>query len=704
MSTAHYLTYRTEIDGLRALAVIPVILFHAGFPGFSGGFVGVDVFFVISGYLITSIILREISVQDFSLMGFYERRARRILPALFTVVFSTSILSWVVLFPAHLENFGESVMATMLFSSNILFWQDGGYFGTANELKPLLHTWSLAVEEQFYIFYPLGLLLFWRFGRASVLVFIVFVALASFLLSDWASAHYLKANFFLLPTRAWELFIGALVAFWIQKVPLIRFVFTETGAIVGILLILAAVLLFDHDTPFPGRYAILPVLGTALFIRCATSTTHMGRLMGIRPIVFIGLISYSAYLWHQPLFALTRLASMDKPSLIIMVMLIVLTFFLAWLSWRFIETPFRRKSLVSSKAILVGSVSGAVALLIAGGVLVHSRGFSARFDDITLDLISTSEENGRGRNGCIPRSSMPDDGCVFNEGLDKSAILWGDSHGMALAEQLASELKKNDISLETLNSSGCTPVLYYERPARPGCESANLKAFGYLKSNHAPDTVILSSRWDFFFEGTVFNNLEGGVDHAAPISLRNLRDQQATLSQPEWMRIAFVDTIKELLKLGKSIVIVGMVPEAGWNVPRQLALMRRWGVKRETPLSTRYDAFLERNERFRTAVSQLESHTRVRVVFPDSLFCSSGDNGRCLLELDGKALYRDNNHLSYFGASLLSPRIASAVETLCQSGQLKSYSALSKREVSELRYVYQGESFLQSLLIVKGHK
>jgi peptidoglycan/LPS O-acetylase OafA/YrhL len=217
--------YRKEIDGLRAFAVIPVILFHAGFSQFSGGFVGVDVFFVISGYLITTIILAEKENGTFSLVNFYERRARRIIPALFVVLLVSTLFSWLWLSPSHMKDFSQSLIAVSLFSSNILFWQETGYWGVENELKPLLHTWSLAVEEQYYVLFPLFLMMMWKFGKRWILSSFFIVAIASLLLSQWAAFNEPAENFFLLPTRGWELAIGAGIAFYFlyRKTSLIRY-------------------------------------------------------------------------------------------------------------------------------------------------------------------------------------------------------------------------------------------------------------------------------------------------------------------------------------------------------------------------------------------------------------------------------------------------------------------------------------------------
>lgn len=331
--------YRPEIDGLRAIAVIPVILFHAGLTLFSGGYVGVDVFFVISGYLITSILIGELEQDNFSIIRFYERRARRILPALFFVMLCCIPFAWKWMLPSELKDFSQSVVSVVFFASNILFWREEGYFAPAAEMKPLLHTWSLAVEEQYYVLFPIFLLLAWRFGRRSVFWSICAIAALSLAASEWSWRNAPSANFYLAPTRAWELLAGSICAFLLSgREP--RASNALSLAVLG--LIVFAIFYFDDSTPFPSVYALAPVLGTALIILFGGSGSWAARLLSTRSFVGIGLISYSAYLWHQPLFAFARIRSVLEPSPELMMALAALSLVLAYFSWRYVETPFRK--------------------------------------------------------------------------------------------------------------------------------------------------------------------------------------------------------------------------------------------------------------------------------------------------------------------------------------------------------------------------
>lgn len=370
------MNYRPEIDGLRAIAVLPVLFFHAGFELFAGGFVGVDIFFVISGYLITSIILKEKLANTFTIRNFYERRARRILPALFFIMFCSIPAAFILMTPNELKDFGLSLSATSLFGSNILFWQDSGYFAGPNELKPLLHTWSLAVEEQYYLFFPIFLMLIWRIGLKWILGILILFAVASLLISHWAAFNAPVANFYLLPTRGWELLLGVFAAFYVlyndYSFKFASSTASEIAGMIGILLIAFSIFAFDESTPFPSFWALIPTLGTVLIILFATPKTLVGKFLSFKFIVATGLISYSLYLWHQPIFAFSRMYSSDQLSLLSSISLIVLSFLLAYVSWRYVEKIFRDKNRVSARKIFLSSILGSI-LFIAIGAIIYSH-------------------------------------------------------------------------------------------------------------------------------------------------------------------------------------------------------------------------------------------------------------------------------------------------------------------------------------------
>ena len=372
--------YRREIDGLRALAVPPVIFFHAGFAPFSGGFVGVDVFFVISGYLITSIILTEKQAGTFTLTNFYERRARRILPALFVVVFACLPFAWLWLLQDDLKEFSGSVFSVSTFISNVFFWKNSGYFDTAAELKPLLHTWSLAVEEQYYLFFPVFLMLTWRLGKRRILAMLAALAVISLAAAQWGSVNNPATAFYLLPTRGWELLIGAFVAFYFSKSnkPDLSRSVGQAGSMIGLFLIIYAVFAFDKQTPFPSLFTLAPTIGAALIILCATPQTVIGKLLGNQLFVGVGLISYSAYLWHQPLLAFAKHRSLEEPSDLLLGGLAAVSLVLAYLSWKYVEVPFRRRGVIGRARLFSLALVGTCSLLVIGAVGYANNGFPDR--------------------------------------------------------------------------------------------------------------------------------------------------------------------------------------------------------------------------------------------------------------------------------------------------------------------------------------
>lgn len=340
--------YRAEVDGLRALAVVPVILFHAGIEHFSGGFVGVDIFFVISGYLITTILIDDLNNNRFSIVDFYERRARRILPALYFVMLSCIPFAWMWMIPSQLVEFSNSLVAVSLFVSNFLFWKESGYFESAAEEKPLLHTWSLAVEEQCYILFPIFLLLAWRYGRERVFWMIVLPAVLSLVLGEYGARKFQAANFYLTPTRAWELFSGSIAAFIVQRRGVRK---NNVLSVIGLAAIIFSIFAYDESTPFPSVYTLVPVVGVVFLILFADKSTLPAKILSNSLFVGIGLISYSAYLWHQPLFAFARIRSVETPSSNLMLLLSVMSIVLAFFSWKYIEQPFRSKARFSRVAI-----------------------------------------------------------------------------------------------------------------------------------------------------------------------------------------------------------------------------------------------------------------------------------------------------------------------------------------------------------------
>ena len=441
--------YRAEVDGLRALAVVPVILFHAGFEIFSGGYIGVDVFFVISGYLITTILIDDIEKEKLSIIKFYERRARRILPALFAMLFVSTIAAYALFYPSNLEDFSKSLAYVILFLSNIFFWKNTDYFATEAELTPLLHTWSLAVEEQFYLLFPIFLILAWRFGKNRVFWMIVIMSVVSLFLSEWGWRNSSVANFYLAPSRAWELFAGSIFAFTVQKRGVQK---NESLALLGLTLIILSIFVYDTSTPFPSVYSMVPVLGVGLILLFAEKGTLVSRLLSIKVFVGIGIISYSAYLWHQPLFAFSRLLYGINLSVVISLMLIILTFILALLSWKYIEQPFRDKRKFTSNQIFKYTFLTSFLFLIIISILLLTKGASYRFQFPAQPEPWTDIKCHGSKK--ISQYENPLEECLGSDDnrTNGNIYLIGDSHAAQLTFALQSVAKKRKVDFYFINT------------------------------------------------------------------------------------------------------------------------------------------------------------------------------------------------------------------------------------------------------------
>jgi len=567
--------YRPEIDGLRAVAVMPVILFHGGITGFEGGFVGVDVFFVISGYLITSIILREKAEGRFSLLRFWERRARRILPALFLVMAVCVPVAWVLMLPEQYLAFARSMVAVSVFASNILFWRESGYFAAAAEEKPLLHTWSLAVEEQFYILFPLAVLLIWKLGRRALVGAIALVGLMSLGLSHYAAQASPAANFYLLPTRAWELMAGALCALMLDRRALPG---NDALAGLGLALILGAVMLFDRTTPFPSLWALAPVGGTALIVLFARPGGRVAQVLAWRPMVAVGLVSYSAYLWHQPLFAFARIALSDIPPAWLMLALAAAALGLAAVSWRFVEQPFRNRRGVFLGARLPLALLPAAALL--AGVGVHGHLSDGRRDTwLAMAPIDQAhmyrlyEVARAGGAALVPDPAQP---CVMqipsvgprrdrlNRCLDQHGpglLVLGDSHARMIMPPLQRLTERPFVV--TLARGGCRPFT-----PRPECRVfAELEALVAEHPGMFSEIVYHSAGQAVLDDGTAMAGEPDMFERYGP-------DEAMEPFAPDEGRIASVrDYLDDLVVPGGPRVI-WLGPQVGHYLPMR-ALIRR---------------------------------------------------------------------------------------------------------------------------------
>jgi peptidoglycan/LPS O-acetylase OafA/YrhL len=652
------IAYRPDVDGLRALAILSVVAFHANAAWLPGGFIGVDIFFVISGYLITKIIAKDIAHGNFSIARFYVRRAKRILPALFTVLVASWLLGLLLLTPNELSNLGKSIAATTGFVSNITFWREIGYFDIAAERKPLLHTWSLAVEEQFYLVWPLVLVYVSRTRLNRRHLLLALIAL-SFALSAYAVVRQPPAAFFLIPTRAWELLIGAMLALGVFAPPANASIRNACAA-TGLALIATGLIRLDHNSAFPGWNALYPCLGTALLIHAGEQGENVlsRHLLARRPVVFIGLVSYSFYLWHWPLLALGRITQRGDLSQIQSLSLLAIAFLLSVLTWHFVETPFRARKPVATAAPILARY-GLVS------VLVGALGISTHLADGFIDLAHTevaraelARRDGNPLSGTCLRwqaqtGELAGTECVTDsDRFPARIVLWGDSHADALAPGLVDYAKRHGRALYQLTMASCPPLLgaRVEGPVGhfDGCTKFNEDVIRYITQTPAVEVVALSARWTVYTE-----NKRVSKEDSGPITY--LVDETDRARTSETSRRVFArtldNTVAALRASGKKVVILGPVPALGINIPTCLArnYLPLGGQKSCAALFERVAARNEATIKVIQAVTV--AHPGVCVFYPHTVLCNQKE---CPGTHGDKILYVDDDHLSATGAIALS--------------------------------------------------
>lgn len=641
------LKYRPEIDGLRAIAVMVVIFFHAGFSLFSGGFVGVDVFFVLSGYLISSIILKEREAGTFTLINFYERRARRILPALFLVMFLCIPFAWVYLLPKAMEEFSKSLIAVSAFVSNILFWRESGYFSAQADLKPLLHTWTLSVEEQFYVFLPVFILITAKLKNSIIYLMLGLITFTSLALSYLGNSISPTAAFYLLPTRAWELFIGVIIGYYLSRRSLPP-KGNDILSLIGLFMIMMAVFLYDKSTPFPSVYALLPTVGTALIVLFTDKTTFIYKLLSLKIMVGLGLISYSLYLWHQPVFAFAKHSSLHEIGFMKSTCLILLSILGAYGSWKFIEKPFRNKSKTTGKQIFWLSLIGSLAFITVGLFGVMRGGDLGRFSGPIKSIASTS---GGALKRCM--GTFRKSGCSIGSDNTRASIaIIGDSHSGALQKALDTTLRSQKKSGLSFAGSWCIPFIEVRTKTqyRDKCFTEISSHLETIISNTEISTVVLVAEWANYTQGKRWN-VEGTAYY---------EDRETTnLSLKENSRVfsrGLLRTVKKLKSAGKVVIFVKSVPEYKQHVPnylaKSLALTGKASMNEYTIDKTGY---LTRNLEVEKSLKDLDLKSEMRVIDTYKILCP-GDICRYISE-SNEVLYSDDNHLSESGAKLIINQI-----------------------------------------------
>lgn len=645
--------YRPDIDGLRTVAVVPVVLFHLGVSGVGGGFVGVDVFFVISGYLITRVLLDDLQNGPPTfrayLFNFYERRVRRIFPALFAMIAITTLAFSAAMMPRDFARLGRSVIAAVLSQSNVLFYLESSYFDTLSEFKPLLHTWSLAVEDQFYIAFPLLLYIAYRQSRRRLLATLAIVALASFAWSAFAVYSAPSATFYLPGTRAWELLLGSLLA--AGAVPAIRRNGArEAVALAGAALIAWGVFALSKADPFPGLNALPPCLGAALIIWSgAGGSTIVGRLLSMAPMRGIGLISYSLYLWHWPVLVFVRYVSLGEPSSADMLLAAAASVALAYLSWHFVERPFRRPSGHSSRRVVFGSALACMAvLMLMGGIGWATKGLPQRLPEDVRALSAAALDVNPRRDECLPDPSVPaaDRVCAIGDRSPGPPIfaLIGDSFADAIMPAIESVAVAERQRGIALMRSGCYALLEI-RQGNPACTTFMRDAVRTIRSTPSISLVIVTSRWTAAAESTRAGS------YTWTMFITDAESPSPSLAES---RLVFVRGLDRLLAAlaGREIVIVYGAPEQPALVPEAAGKFALFGWQFDASLPrAEYD---RRNQFVREALDRASADRGVSLFDLGLRLCNSAE---CPAVVDGIPLYSDDNHLSTAGARYVAENL-----------------------------------------------
>jgi peptidoglycan/LPS O-acetylase OafA/YrhL len=611
--------YRPDIDGLRAIAVSSVILFHFAPGVLSGGYLGVDLFFVLSGYLITQIIHGEIIAGRFTLRGFYERRLRRILPALLLVLAASSLVAVLILLPADLIRFAKWLLATLAFVPNVMAWRDTNYFSALAEQKPLLHTWSLGVEEQFYLLFPLLLVLVARYWPRLLLPVVIGITGASLalhaLMLEYFSGPF---AFFMLPTRAWEIGAGAIVALTPvtrASAPLAR----TAVAVLGLGMIAGALLSARPQSILP---AVLAVAGTAILLG-QRLPTPVSRLLGAAPLVGIGLISYSLYLWHWPVIVFSKyyLVRELRPAEIVAALLFMVT--AAALSWRFVERPFRRREFPVRRVIAVAAL-GSMLLAASGFFLLQARGLPARLNPeaaLMNEALETHFHCPRRDAIGIGRSRLCGLNLPSGNPADARLVLLGNSHAQMYAPVWREILAQRGETGLLASMTGCLPTVSANFDL--GCLH---QAQGRLEMvNELPNvrTVVLAMTW--------WHGPEELVDaNGQPL---DKQDRSALMK-------AIDDLIARLHARGKQVVLIGPIAVPRWNVASDAARQLAFGWPIDRPLALPRAEF---ERQYSAAFSHFTGRRDVAFARPDRILC---DAESCKFVIDGRALFSDSNHLA----------------------------------------------------------
>ena len=657
--------YRPEIDGLRAIAVGAVILYHSyitilGHQPFKGGFIVVDIFFVISGYLITSIILKElVTTGTFSFKHFYERRIRRILPALLFMILVSLPFAWMFLLPSSFVDFSKSILYSLGFSSNFYFHYSGQQYGAGSGMYiPFLHTWSLSVEEQYYILFPIVLLITFKYFKKYLIHILIFGFIVSLGLADWGSKNYPSASFYLLHTRIWELIAGSIMAYF--EITLGHRSKNKTLNLIlpsiGLFLIGHSILFFNDKMFHPSFYTLSPIIGVCIIIWFSQKGEFITNILSSKLFVGIGLISYSLYLWHYPVFAFARINDSFDSNIIYKIVFLITTIFLSIISYNLVERPARNKE--NKFNIICYQILFVIILLIVISLLSFIyNGFSTRVP-VLLEKDLTKRHSL-----CQDRPA----GCSFNVSSNKKVFIIGDSHMASLAYDLKDRVISKSYQFNTSVIGGCLffPGFNHVHIKTKKITRCNNKYYSELLKNLQKEKnsiIILGGRYPVYLSNTYFNNQEGGIE-GSDYSAQMIPENDGSNIQGN-----FKSAIKSI-SLENYIILVYPIPEVGWHLPRKilsqisknlLSISREHEIKKVT---TSYQVYKNRTKTSFELLNSIQGDNVYRI-YPHTLFCDTTIKDRCITHDDKDIFYADTDHPSSKGAEMINDLIMKEIEKI----------------------------------------
>ena len=658
------LKYRPDIDGLRAFAVLSVVFFHADFSWCSGGYVGVDLFFVLSGFLITKIILSDLKKERFSIKVFYERRVKRLFPALFVHIAAIVAVSCFVFLPKDLAFLGENLIATSIFIANIFFWLESGYFAPASHELPLLHTWSLAVEEQFYIFWPILLWATYKWPQKLLKALLIIGGISSLALAQYWVETKPHWAFYLFPARSFELMIGAWLAF--PFAPRLNNAALATPlSWLGMAGVCLPFFILNKETSFPGLAALPVCLGTAILIIVGQDhKTSVQRILENKWCIFIGLLSYSLYLWHWPIFALGRYFLERSFSTSEAIFAIVCSLLLSFLSWKYVEAPFRHSK---SPYLLHWSVVPIVLVCALGWWMSTPTNIKFLYDPVVFEQDKKIHLKPPLQAKCHnPKGDAPqtEEHCAVGRGETVQAMLWGDSHANHYSPMLTKIAEQKGFQFIHVSRNGCLPVVGAERidfspKDRASCLKLTQNTLSYLEAHPELTTVYLAARWVSHAERALFGQEEGPIPVWANI---NAPQSHNTDNNHKVFSDSLTSTLQTLDQMGKKVILIGQTPELGFISGKCVLKKHMYGatealqscdIKREE-VDLRQEFVNKELKRLSTQFSHVEL---VEVV---AHLCSES---WCPAQKDDVLLYKDEDHLSVAGSVWLADRLIEQLPT-----------------------------------------